>query len=71
MSVCTIPAMKVADIDLLDRARDKLRTVHVALSPEADGWRDEQALLSIWAVVESVMGDLNHLRDGLCDGVNS
>lgn len=71
MSIVTIPAMKVADVDLLDRARDKLRTVHVALSPEASGWQDEQALLSIWAVVEAVMVDLDHLRDGLCDGVNS
>lgn len=71
MSVCTIPAMKVADIDLLDRARDKLRTAHLALSPDNKGWQDEQALFSIWAVLESIMTDLNDLRDGLCDGANS
>ena len=71
MSICTIPATKVADIDLLDRARDKLRTAHLALSPDNKGWQDEQALFSIWAVLEAAMADLNHLRDGLCDGVNS
>lgn len=71
MSVCTIPAMKIQDVDLLDRARDKLRTAHLALSPDCRGWQDEQALFSVWAVLESVMVDLTHLRDGLCDGVNS
>lgn len=70
MSVCTIPATKVTDIDLLDRARDKLRTAHLALSPDNKGWQDEQALFSIWAVLEAVMIDLNHLRDGLCDGAS-
>lgn len=63
----TIPLMKIMDIDLLDGARDKLRTIHLALSPDNKGWQDDQALFSIWAAVNHVMNDLDHLRDYLCE----
>lgn len=67
MSIATIPAVKIVDIDLLDGARDKLRTVHVALSPEAGTHRDDLAMMAIWATMEGIITDLNHLRDHLCD----
>lgn len=65
--VVTIPAMKIMDVDLLDGARDKLRTIHLALSPENKGWQDGDALFAIWATVNHVMNDLDHLRDYLCE----
>lgn len=70
-SVVTVPAMQISACDLLDGARDKLRTVHLALSPDNKGWQDGEALFSIWAAVNHVMNDLDHLRDYLNDGVNS
>ena len=68
MSIVTVPAIKIADVDLLDGARDKLRVIHLALAPDNRGWQDEQALFSVWASIDHVMNDLDALRDHLCDG---
>lgn len=66
-SIVTVPAMKIMDVDLLDGARDKLRTIHLALSPDNKGWQDDEALFSIWATISHVMNDLDALRDYLCE----
>lgn len=68
MSVVTIPETKVSACDLLDGARDRLRVIHLALSPENKGWQDDDALFSIWAAVNHVMNDLDALRDHLNGG---
>lgn len=65
--VVTIPAERISDLDLLDGARDKLRTVHAALNPDNKGALDDETLFSIWAAIRFAMNDLDHLRDHLCD----
>lgn len=47
MSVVIIPETKVGACDLLDGARDKLRTVHAALNPDGLSGLDDQTLSSV------------------------
>lgn len=68
MSVVIIPQTRVGACDLLDGARDKLRTVHAALNPDGMSGLDDQTLFSIWAAVRFVLDDLDHLRDHLNGG---
>lgn len=68
MSVVTIPSVKIMDLDLLDRARETLCTIHTALNPDNKGTLDDEALFAIWATLRRSMDDLDHLREHFCDG---
>ena len=61
----TLPAQTISPGDLMDRAIDKLRTVHLALSPENTTWLDDAALMSVWATLDEVIRDLKPVRDRL------
>lgn len=60
-----IPARSVYPGDLMDSALDKLRTASLALSPDNNGWHDENALFSIWATLEAVIKELEPVRNSL------
>lgn len=62
-TIFTIPARRVGTIDILDEARDRLRVIWLALTPENQTWRDDDAIFCIWADVEKVLTDLKALRD--------
>lgn len=66
--VVTIPESFVDTLSLLDLARDTLRTVHIAMSPEAKPHLDETALFSIWATIDRVQCDLDALRSHMDGG---
>lgn len=60
-----IPAAKVRMGDLMDRAMDKLRTVHLALSPDNKTWFGDDELASAWVVIEQAIKDLEPVRNRL------
>lgn len=64
-----LPSKRVGLGDQMDRAIDRLRVVHLALSPEAQTWLDEGNLTAVWAVIETVIRDLEPVRNILqgCD----
>ena len=49
----------------MDRGMDKLRTIHLAISPENKGWHDEASMLAVWATLESAIKELQPVRDFL------
>jgi len=51
--------------DLMDRALDKLRTIHQALAPDSKGWLDDAVLLSIWGTLDMAIRDLEPVRNRL------
>lgn len=59
----TPSAEPVAACDFIDRAADRLRVLHAALTPEARAWCDELEMSAIWAGLESVIADLVLARD--------
>lgn len=60
-----IPAVTVEAIDQMDKALDKLRTVHLGLAPEAAGDLDDRALTAVWATIGSIIADLKPVREAL------
>lgn len=61
----TLPAEVISLGDQMDRALDKLRTVHQALAPESNGWLSDDLLLSIWGTLEGAIRDLAPVRNRL------
>ncbi|HEV7417898.1 MAG TPA: hypothetical protein VGN98_17220 [Tianweitania sediminis] len=61
----TIPAVHTSLGDQMDRAMDRLRTVHLSISPENHTWLDEGNLTSIWATLEQCIRDLEPVRNVL------
>ena len=61
----TIPARTTGLGDQMDQAMDRLRTVHLAMSPDNKGWLDEGNLTSIWATLEQCIRDLEPIRNVL------
>lgn len=60
-----LPARTIYLGDLMDRALDKLRTAHLALTPENETWRDTETMGAIWATIEQVIRDLEPVRNRL------
>lgn len=67
-SVVSLPATRIADVDLADRVLDQLRVAHCALNPDNSGSHDHAALFAVWATIERAMIDLAALREHLADG---
>ncbi|MCP8939387.1 hypothetical protein NK718_12755 [Alsobacter sp. SYSU M60028] len=64
-SPIVLPAQKINAGDLMDAALDKLRTIHLALSPENRTWHDAQSLAAVWATVDEAIRDLMPVRNRL------
>lgn len=60
-----LPAVPIRAGDLMDRALDKLRTAHLALSPDNKGHHDAAALTAIWATLDMAIRDLKPIRNRL------
>lgn len=63
--IITTRCERIGAGDLLDRGVDRLRTIHLALSPDNKAWLDEKALETIWAMLDSTIRDLEPLREAL------
>lgn len=61
----TLPTTRISPGDLMDRALDKLRTVHLALAPDNTGWHDNDVLAAVWATLDQVICELEPIRNRL------
>ena len=61
----SLPAKKAYPGDLMDSAIDKLRTIHLALSPENTSRHDDASLMSVWSTLEQAIAELEPVRNRL------
>lgn len=61
----TVPSAEVYIGDQMDRAMDRLRTAHLALSPENRSWLDDDNLMAVWATIEQCIRDFEPVRNVL------